>query len=324
MAIYVTGSLAYDRVMTFPGSFSDYILPDKIHMLNVSFAVDHMDEKRGGTGGNIAYNLALLGETSRILASAGRDFGSYREFLESSGMPVDGINVLPGEFTAGAYITADKNSNQITGFHAAAMSVPCAYGFPDLDPANDIAIIAPTCPDDMEGHARLYAERGVRFIFDPGQQIPRLTPEQLVTGITGAYALVSNDYELEMICKLTGLGLEQILERTPVVITTLGGKGSRISWRGGRHADIGVARINDLKDPTGAGDSYRAGLIKGILHGMSLEDAAALGAVCASFCVEKFGTQEHYYDEAAVNQRLGEAFGLKLPVSFKSLIKNGA
>ena len=146
-------------------------------------------------------------------------------------------------------------------------------------------------PEDMETHARLYAEKGLRFIFDPGQQIPRLTPEQLVIGITGAYALVSNDYELEMICKLTGLNLETILERTPVVITTLGGKGSRISRRDGSHSDVGVARINDLKDPTGAGDSYRAGIIKGILHGMSLEDSAALGAVCASFCVEKYGTQ---------------------------------
>lgn len=323
MAIYVTGSLAYDRVMTFPGSFSDYILPDKIHMLNVSFAVDHMDEKRGGTGGNIAYNLALLGEKSHILASAGRDFGSYREYLEDAGLPVDGINILPGQFTAGAYITADKNSNQITGFHAAAMTCSCGYSFECLDPEKDVAIIAPTCPDDMEGHARLYAEKGVRFIFDPGQQIPRLTPDQLVAGITGAYALVSNDYELEMICKLTGLSLEGILERTPVVITTLGSKGSRISRRDGSNSEIGVARINDLKDPTGAGDSYRAGIIKGILYGMSLEDSAALGAVCASFCVEKYGTQEHYYDDDSVNQRLQEAFGIKLPMRITPLIKNG-
>lgn len=310
--------------MTFPGSFSDYILPDKIHMLNVSFAVDHMDEKRGGTGGNIAYNLALLGEASHILASVGRDFGSYRGYLEDAGLPLDGINILPAEFTAGAYITADKNSNQITGFHAAAMSRPCGYAFPRLDPKKDIGIIAPSCPADMEAHARLYARQGVRFIFDPGQQITALTPEQLKIGITGAYALVSNDYELEMICKLTGLTLEQILELTPVVITTLGGKGSRISRRGGANSEVGIVPVGDLKDPTGAGDSYRAGLIKGILHGLSLEDSAALGAACASFCVEKYGTQEHYYDEAALGKRLQDAFGLKLPFRVTPLIKNGA
>lgn len=324
MAIYVSGSLAYDRVMTFPGSFSDYILPDKIHMLNVSFAVDHMDEKRGGTGGNIAYNLALLGEKSHILASVGRDFGSYRDYLEEAGLPLDGINFMPDQFTSGAYITADKNSNQITGFHAAAMANPCGYKFEKLDPANDIGIIAPTNTTDMESHARFYAKNDLRFIFDPGQQIPALTPEQMVAGITGAYALVSNDYELEMICKHTGLDLNGILERTAVVITTLGSKGSRISRRDGSHSNVGVATVDDVKDPTGAGDSYRAGIIKGILGGLSLEDSAAVGAVCASFCVEQYGTQEHWYDEEALNQRLQKYFGIKLPMHITPLIKNGA
>lgn len=324
MAIYVSGSIAYDRVMSFPGTFGEYILPDKIHMLNVCFPIGHMDEKRGGTGGNIAYNLALLGEESLILTSVGRDFGSYKEFLEEIGLPLDGINQVPEEFTAGAYITTDKQANQITGFHMAAMSVPCGYSFPNLDTKKDIGIIAPANIDDMEGHAKFYKKNNARYIFDPGQQITILRPEQLHTGISGAMALVSNDYELQLICEILSLNLEGLLVLTPVVITTLGGEGSRINYANGKVTEIPACRINRLEDPTGAGDAYRAGLLKGIYSGLGLEDSARLGSACAAFCVEQYGTQEHYYDAETLGQRYEEAYACKLPVNITTLVKNGA
>ncbi len=320
MSIYVSGSIAYDRVMTFPGTFSEYIFPDKIHMLNVCFPIGHMDEMRGGTAGNIVYNLALLGEKGTALTSVGRDFGSYKAFMQDAGLPLEGVNQLDNEFTSGAYITTDKKANQITGFHMAAMGVPCGYDFPCLNMADDIAIIAPANTDDMENHARFYTEKKLRYIFDPGQQITILRPDQLKTGMAGAMALVSNDYELGMICNLTGLDLAGILKLTPVVITTLGENGSRIQYRDGSCSEIGAAPINELKDPTGAGDSYRAGLIKGIISGLSLEDSARLASVCASFCVECYGTQQHYYDQDSVNARLREAYGQQLPFSFTPLI----
>ncbi|MDL2307069.1 carbohydrate kinase family protein [Desulfovibrio sp. OttesenSCG-928-C06] len=321
MSIFITGSLAYDRVMNFPGTFGDYIIPDKIHMLNVCFPIGNLEEKRGGTGGNIAYNLAMLGEKSRILTSVGKDFGSYKFYLEKIGVNLDGLNIAGNEFTAGAYITTDKHANQITGFHAAAMTIPCAYKFPALSAAEDIGIIAPTNTTDMTSHAAYYRENGIRFIFDPGQQITSLSGEELICGITGAMLLISNDYELELICKLTGLDLEGILKLTPVVITTLGEKGSRIVRRGGGESMVPAMPINSLENPTGAGDSYRAGLIKGILNSLSLEESAAIGAACAAFCVEKYGTQEHYYDAASLGAKYKAGTGKELPISFTPLVQ---
>ncbi|MDR2050227.1 MAG: carbohydrate kinase family protein [Deltaproteobacteria bacterium] len=324
MSVYISGSLAYDRVMSFPGNFSDYILPDKIHMLNVCFPIGHIEEKRGGTAGNIAYTLALLGEKGLILASAGRDFGSYKDFLIRIGLSLEGIFQTPDEPTAGAYITTDKKSNQITGFHPAAMNIPCGYSFPLLDPDLDLAIIAPSNPADMEAHAVIYRERRVRYIFDPGQQLASMTPEQIRIGLQGALMLVSNDYELELICRLTGLEPADILKLTPTIITTLGEKGSRLTARDGATSLIPPARIKRLGDPTGAGDAYRAGLLKGLLLGLSMEDCALLGSACASFCVEKQGTQEHYFDEASLGQRLQESYGRSLPLRFSPLFTGGS
>ncbi|MCL1889599.1 MAG: carbohydrate kinase family protein, partial [Desulfovibrionaceae bacterium] len=290
-----------------------------IHRLNVSFSIGKMDEKRGGTGGNIAYNLALLGEPGILLASVGRDFGPYEAFLRRAGLSLEGLRRLPDEFTAGAYITTDLQDNQITAFHSAAMNMPCGYVFPALDPAVDLGIIAPTNNEDMEEHAKFYRSNGIRYIFDPGQQIIGLSLERLLAGINGAAMLVSNDYELELILNMFKADLSKLLELVPVVITTLGHEGSRISRRGMESAHIQAARAAYVHDPTGAGDAYRAGLIKGLLHGLPLEECACLGSVCASFCVERLGTQEHYYDSKAVAERLLENYGLRLGLDFTPL-----
>ncbi len=313
MGIYITGSMAYDRIMNFPGQFSDHILPEKIHILNVSFWIDHMQEKRGGTGGNIAYTLALLGEKPRILASVGKDFGPYEDCLKDLDLPLDGLRRIPDTLTAGAYITTDKDNNQITGFYAAAMLIPCEYSFDGLNAQADLAIISPTNKEDMIGHARFYKQKGLRYIFDPGQQIPVFNGEELLEVLSGAFLLASNDYELEMILKACGRTRAELAGLVGAIVTTLGDRGSLIN-RNGDCEEIGVARPLRVQDPTGAGDAFRAGLIKGIIHGLPLGDSARLGAVCASFCVEHYGTQEHCFTPAEFKSRHQAAFGR--PVEF--------
>lgn len=323
MAIYITGSLAYDRVMNFSGSFSDFIIPEKINRINVTFPIGHIEEKRGGTGGNIAYNLALLGETSRILTCVGRDFASYARFLEKIGVDSSGIRVVPEELTAGAYITTDRHANHITGFHGAAMNVACEYEFPPLDPDADIAILSPTNQDDLARHAEVYRQNGVRFIFDPGQQLTSFTREGLRACLDGAMLLVTNDYELELLMQIGELDLEAVLGLTPTIITTYGEKGSRILRREGssrRESQVPAMRISHMENPTGAGDAYRAGLIKGTLAGLPLEEACLVGSACAAFCVEHYSTQEHFYDERSLGRRLLDSAGWRLPFGFSGLV----
>jgi len=194
MSIYVSGSLAFDRIMTFPGSFQDHILMDKLHMINVSFMVDGMDERRGGCAGNIAYSLALLGEKPTIVAAAGRDFAPYADVLRKMGLPLDGIRRAEEIFTALCYITTDLNSNQITGFYPGAMSLAADYAFPTINADKDIAIISPGNVEDMRRLPGFYREKGVPYIFDPGQQLPVLTGNDLLAAIEGSFACITNDY----------------------------------------------------------------------------------------------------------------------------------
>ena len=308
MQIYVSGSLAYDRIMDFPERFSDYILPDKIHVLNVCFTVNSMQEQFGGTAGNIGYNLALLGERPLILATAGRDFKNYADWLKGHGLSLDGIRRVSEEFTAGAYITTDKADNQITGFNPGAMKYQCDYSVDGSNPESSLAIIAPGNPDDMLTYSRTYKERRIPYIFDPGQQIPILPPERVLEMLTGSAVLISNDYELEMIMRVTGLSRSEILERTGAIITTLGEKGSRLHVDG-QEAQVPAAKVSQVLDPTGAGDAYRAGLIKGIVMGKSLADSAYLGAVCACYAVECQGTQCHSFTWDEFQTRYESNFG---------------
>jgi len=308
MRIYVSGSLAYDRIMTFPGKFADHILPDKIHILNVCFLVDGLTEKFGGTAGNIAYTMSLLGEKPLILATSGKDFAAYRDWLGSLKLPLDGIRHVADEFTAGAYITTDLSDNQITGFNPGAMKQPCGYAFPGLDPAKDLAIVSPGNLGDMREFPRFYKERGVRFLFDPGQNITAFPGEVLTEMITGANFFISNDYELEMVMNATGLSKAELLERTPVIITTLGENGSLIAERGGE-TKIGAARVASPKDPTGAGDAFRAGLLKGLAEGKPLAEAARVGSVAAAYAVECHGTQEHAFTMSEFAGRYKKNFG---------------
>lgn len=308
MQIFVSGSLAYDRIMDFPGKFSDHILPDKIHILNVCFVVNGLQERFGGTAGNIAYNLALLGERPLILAAAGSDFDNYETWLRQTGLPLDGIRRIPEEMTAGAYITTDMADNQITGFNPGAMKHSSFHEFDANNAQNSLAIIAPGNLEDMVGYSRIYKENKIPYIADPGQQIAALSGEQLVEIVTGSDMLICNDYELEMTIQKTGLGKSELLGRTRVLISTLGENGSLISNRE-QEVRIPAAKASRVLDPTGAGDAYRAGLLKGMVLGKDLVNAARMGATCASYAVECQGTQEHSFSEEEFWIRHRAAFG---------------
>ena len=308
MQIFVSGSLAYDRIMDFPGRFVDHILPEKIHILNVCFMVNGLRERFGGTAGNIAYNLALLGEKPVILATAGKDFGPYREWLTKLGLPLDGIKEILEEFTAGAYITTDLADNQITGFNPGAMKHRSEYRFDRVDPAAALAIVAPGSLEDMLTYTREYKARGVPYIFDPGQSIPAWGGAALREMTGRALALIVNDYELEMYQQKTGMVLEDILGLTPTLITTQGDRGSY--WRTlARWEDFPAVPPQRVSDPTGTGDAYRAGLLKGLAFRLSWPEAIRLGAVLASFCVEEQGTQEHRVEVQQFRERYQQNFG---------------
>ena len=303
MDIIVSGSLAYDRIMDFPGYFSDHILPEKVHVLNVCFQIDSITEKFGGTAGNIAYALTLLGEKPEISATLGQEEHKYLEWLKKNGISSDNIKIIKDEFTASAYITTDKADNQITGFNPGAMNYSSLLEFDNLNPKETIVIVSPGNLEDMLNYPRLCKARGIDYIFDPGQSIPMLEPEGLVQAIDGCRILISNDYELDLILNKTGLKKEALLEHARTIIVTMGELGSRISTLNGE-IKIPAARAKIVQDPTGAGDSYRGGMISGLVRGKDVEESARMGSVCASFSVECYGTQEYTFSPEEFNERL--------------------
>ncbi len=303
MNIFVSGSLAYDRIMNFPGRFSDHIMPDKIHNLNVSFNVDSLVERPGGTAGNISYCLVLLGEQPHTLATIGYDYSRYFEWMEKNSVPKSGIKVIDEQPTAGAYITTDMGDNQITGFHSGAMLFTSDFDFSSYKPEESIGILAPGNLDDMINYSRIYKEKGIRYIFDPGQSLPIWTGDGLKECIDGADILIANDYEMGLITNTTGLDMAALGKLAKSVITTKGEDGSLITT-GGTSITIPVVKPNQVSDPTGAGDSYRGGLIKGLIEGKQLAEAALMGSVCASFAIEVQGTQEYSFTSAEFQQRL--------------------
>jgi adenosine kinase len=313
MHIFVSGSLAYDRIMDFPGRFQDHILPEKIHILNVCFMVNGLIERFGGTAGNIAYNLALLGEKPVILATGGKDFSPYEDWLLNLGLPLGGIRPIPQEFTAGAYITTDLGDNQITGFNPGAMKYPSEFRFDGIEPRDTLAIVAPGNLEDMLAYTRVYKSKAAPYIFDPGQSIPAWEGPDLLEMARGALAMIVNDYELEMFRKKTGLDEAGILELTATLVVTKGDVGSAILTGQGEET-IPVVPAARVADPTGAGDAYRAGLMKGLILGLPWTQAARMGAVLASFAVEQQGTQEHQLELADFWERYAGNFG-PLPTS---------
>lgn len=294
MKILISGSLAYDRIMKFPGKFQDHILVDKIDTLNVCFTVTGFDEKFGGTAGNIAYNLALLDEKPLIIATAGKDFSNYQRWLKQHDLPLSGIRIISEEFTAGAFITTDSSDNQITTFNPGAMGHSAGYHFNAISPEDTLAIISPGNLEDMLTYSRKFKKLKIPYIFDPGQSIPALGKNQLLEMMDGSRVFISNGYELEMVKAATGTDSNEILQHTDIMITTLGENGSVISFS---DHNIAIPPVHPccVSDPTGAGDAFRSGLIKGMVMEKDIIESANIGSTCASFAVEKYGTQTHCF-----------------------------
>lgn len=307
--ILVTGSLAYDRIMNFPGHFKDQILADKLHILNVSFFLEKMEKSFGGTAGNIAYSLSLLGEKPTILANVGKDFGEYGKWLTKNKIDLSQVKVFPKEQTASAYIITDKADNQIAGFFPGAMFKIVSSS--SKIPKSKLAIVSPQNPADMIKLPEIFRKKKIDYIFDPGQQITSLSGPQLKKAIKGAKVLVGNDYEISLVKKKTNWSATTILKHCEILVTTLGEKGS-ILKSGQITVKIPKIKRNKTIDPTGAGDAYRAGLIQGLLNGRDLEEVGRLAAVVSVYAVEKQGTQNHKFTKQQLAVRYRQNFKERL------------
>jgi len=259
-------------------------------------------EKFGGTAGNIAYALSLMGENPGISATIGHDYHRYFEWLARNGITTENIKIIEDEFTASAYITTDQADNQITGFNPGAMKYSSSLVFGRLNPKETLVIVSPGNLEDMVNYPRACKTRGIDYIFDPGQSLPMLDTKDLIQAIEGARILISNDYELDLIMRKTGLNREALLGRARAIIVTLGELGSKVFTPEGEISVPAVAPRR-VEDPTGAGDSYRGGLISGLIRGKDIEQCARMGSVCASFAVESYGTQEYRFTLDEFNQR---------------------
>ncbi|MDQ2695583.1 MAG: carbohydrate kinase family protein [Pseudomonadota bacterium] len=310
MAALICGSLAYDTIMVFDDHFKNHILPDKVHMLSVCFVVPRLRREFGGCAGNVAYNLNLLGEEVYPLATVGEDFGPYAGWLEGRGISRRYVEVVPGTYTAQAYITSDLDDNQITAFHPGAMAFSGQITVP-ADAGIKIGCVSPDSRGGMLGHAAQFAEAGIPFIFDPGQAMTLFSGEDLLRLIDQAAWVAVNDYESELLQERTGLTAESIARRVRALIVTRGAQGSQIHAAGRRIA-IPPARARQVADPTGCGDAYRAGLLYGLLHGLDWETTGRVASLAGAWKIEHHGTQNHAYTLDEFKARFADSFGYQL------------
>jgi len=306
--VLCTGSIAYDYILTFKGRFKDHILLDKTHILNLSFLVDDLQKRKGGVAGNYAYNLALLGYPSAVLATAGNDAAEYRDWLAAHGVDCRGLRLLEGELSATGFTTTDMDDNQLTGYYGGAMWRAAMLGLDDGPPNVEAVIVGPNDPGAMKRLVAECRDRGVRFVFDPAHQLPMMAAEDVMDGARGAWIVIGNDYELELIQERSQRDMQGMLDRSEVVVTTLGRHGSRITTRDGS-VDIPAAPALREVDPTGAGDAYRAGLIAGLLRGLDVYAAGCVASLAATYAVEHVGTIEHSYSRDEFCERHRYAFG---------------
>jgi adenosine kinase len=309
--IVVSGSMAYDHIMDYPDLFRNHFLPDKLHNINVSFQVPNHNQHFGGTAGNIAYNLAMLGEMPNIIATVGNDFGPYEAHLKEFHVPTDTIHRFDDASTSFAYILTDRGDNQIAAFYLGAGGRGYRKEIP-IQGAN-LAIIAPGCVEDMHVMPGVCREAHVPFFFDPGQAIPALSEEDLRNGFEGAEVVFGNDYEFTMLYQRTGWQEADMARKAKVLIITLGELGTRVVTSN-TEISVPAVRVDKLVDPTGAGDAYRAGYAKGYLAGLSPEQCARLGGTVAAFAIETVGTQEHRFTMDELKARYESAYVEKFPL----------
>jgi adenosine kinase len=309
----ICGSVAFDTIMVFQDRFRNHILPDKIHMLNVSFLVPQMRREFGGCAGNIAFNLKLLGDVGLPMATVGKDFGLYEDWMRNNGVPLDHIRVIDSEHTAQGFVTTDLDDNQIWAFHPGAMQQSHQNQISD---AKDVAIgiVAPDGRDGMIEHAAQFAAAGIPFIFDPGQGLPMFSGEELRAFIKQATWVAVNDYEWQLVQEKTKLSAGDITSQVQALIVTRGAEGSIIHTRG-REIAIPAARPEAVVDPTGCGDAYRAGLIHGLLHGLDWETTGRIASLLGAIKIETRGTQNHTFTKSQFEQRYQASFGTTLSLS---------
>ncbi len=307
MKIVITGSIAFDYLMSFPGKFADVILPDQLQNISLSFLVDSMKRQRGGVAPNIAYTMALLNGRSTIMATAGQDFAEYRAWLETQGVDTSAIVEIEDDFTASFFVNTDQDQNQIASFYTGAMAHAKKLSFAEHAPDAELAIISPNDPIAMRQYALECKQRNIPYIYDSSQQTIRMNGEELLVGLDGCYLLSVNDYEFNLIQDRTGLSGDEILQKVGGLLVTKGADGSRLVMDG-QDFHIPAVPPHKVVEPTGAGDAFRAGLMRGMQLGLPWDIAGRVGALAATYVLEQLGTQNHNYTPAEFVARYREHF----------------
>jgi adenosine kinase len=310
MKLIVTGSIAFDYLMSFPGKFTEHLLPEHMQRVSLSFLVDTMDKRRGGCAPNIAYTLALLGERPHLMATAGQDFTDYGAWLTAAGVDTSLVKVIGNKFTASFFCSTDEANNQIASFYTGAMANAGELSFRTVDglAQDGLVIISPNDPEAMVQYAEECSTMGIKYIWDPGQQCARMDGAQLKDGIVGAHIVICNDYEFELIRQKTGMQEADVLAVASMLIITRGEHGSTVITRDHR-IDVPAVPPDRIVDPTGVGDAFRGGLMKGIASGRSLEVSAKMGSVAATWALEHLGGTSHAYTWPEFVQRYEAHFG---------------
>ncbi len=295
MEILVTGSIAYDYLMRFPGKFSDYLIDGQMHQVSLSFLVDEMTKHWGGTAANIAYTMALLGMNPKLMGTVGRDFPDYRTWLEGVGVDCSTVRQIDEVFTASFFCNTDNVNNQIASFYTGAMAYARNYKLADVYAGNpDLVLITPNDPLAMSQLAQECRDRGIKFVYDPSQQVARLGGDELAKDMQGAYVMVANAYESQVISQKTGKSLDDMRHMVDILVITHGPRGC-VVYRGNEEVSVEAFPTDAMKDPTGGGDAFRAGFVYGLINGYSLEVAAQMGSLSATYAIEHVGTQSHRF-----------------------------
>ena len=310
MTALICGSFAYDNIMVFQDQFKNHILPDKVHILNVCFLVPDMRREFGGTAGNIAYNLNLLEGNGKPMGTVGNDFEPYAKWMDEAGVSRDYVTQVEQSYTAQAFITTDLDDNQITAFHPGAMNFAHTVKIP-TDDGISLGLISPDGRDGMIQHAEQFANANIPFIFDPGQGLPMFDGNDLKTFIEQASYVTVNDYESQLMQERTGLSEGEIAERVNALIVTKGGEGSTV-YADGKRVSIPVVAVEELKDPTGCGDAYRAGLIYGIMNDMDWETTCRIASLMGAIKIQHHGTQNHRFGLDEFKDRFKQVFDISL------------
>lgn len=308
MDIIVTGSIAYDYLMRFPGRFTDHLIKESLHQVSLSFLVDDMTRHWGGVAANISYSLALFGLQPKLMGTVGRDFEDYRRWLNAAGVDTGTVRQIDSVFCASFFVNTDLENNQIASFYSGAMALARNYKLSDVHPGKpDLVVISPNDPVAMQNLAEECRQRGLRFVYDPSQQVPRLNGDELRSGLEGAYMLIVNAYEASLICDKTGLSIEQLRDEVEVLVITQGSNGAHIYVDGGL-IEVPVAPVATIADPTGVGDAFRAGLFCGLALDAPWKTAGEMGALTAAYVLEQVGPQSHRFTPGEFVQRFRTAF----------------